>query len=147
MVIAVVSVAVATTFGRSTDRHARLEINRFMAVVNEVRDEAVIAGEAFALEVDKKGRIYRFVRTRAGASATTEDNLLKTRAIRDDIDMDWEVYDVIEPEEGTKPRVLISSLGEITPFELTLSGDEHDYIVFVNDEGVLERRDRRAAFR
>jgi general secretion pathway protein H len=145
-VIAVVSVAIATTFGRSTDRYAKLEVKRFMAVVNEVRDEAVIAGDAYALLVDVKDRSYSFLPTRTGAQMI-DDGLFRPRSMREDVDLDWQVYDVIDQKEGGDAKVLITSLGEITPFELTVSGDKHEYIVFVNDEGLLEQRVRDSVFR
>lgn len=144
IVIAVVSVTIATSIGRSNDRGARLEANRFMAVVNEVRDEAVISGDNFVLTVDEKAQSYRFQSARA--NATVDDTLLKTRKIPEDIKLEWEVLEVLEEDPEAEPKVFISSLGEITLFELRVGGDEHDYIVFVNDEGQLERRDRPSGF-
>lgn len=146
IVIAVVSVTIVTSIGRSTDRSARLEANRFMAVVNEVRDEAVVAGDNFVLLVDKKAKTYQFQTTRAGASTQLNDALFKTRSMRDDINVDWEVLEVLEESSETDPKVFITSLGEITPFEIRMGGDKHDYIVFVNDEGQLERRERTTGF-
>lgn len=144
--IAVVSVSVATTMGRSTDRSARLEAQRFMAVVNEVRDEAVIAGENYALMVDDKGQTYHFESLRAGGSSSSTDGLFKTRSVREDVKVEWDVLEFVSDSPDDKPKVYISSLGEITPFEMRLSGDEHDYIVFIDDEGQLTTREKSSRF-
>lgn len=141
IIIAVMTLAVAANLGRSNDRSARLETKRFMAVVNEVRDEAVIAGENFLLSMDEKSQSYQFSRTRAGAQASN-DKLFKPRTIKDDVKLEWQVLEVFEEDAQAKPRVLITSLGEITPFEFRIEGDKNEYIVFVNDEGQLERREK-----
>jgi len=39
--------------------------------------------------------------------------------------------------EDIKPRVFITALGEITPFQTRFGGEEDDFIVQLNDEGVL----------
>jgi len=142
IIIAVVSAAVATTMGRSSDRNARLEAKRFMAVVNEVRDEAIIAGENFTLTLDEGAQRYQFSRTRESASDHGDGKLLKPRTVKDGIELEWEVLEVFEEEVETPPKVLITSLGEITPFEFRLVGDRNEYIIFVNEEGQLERRDK-----
>lgn len=146
IVIAVVSVSIATTMGRSTDRSARLEAQRFMAVVNEVRDEAVVAGENYVLMVDDRAQTYHFQSTRASGGSLANDDLFKTRSVRDDVKVEWDVLEVIGNDPKAKPKVYISSLGEITPFEIRMSGDEHDYIVFLNDEGQLDTREKGSRF-
>lgn len=147
VVIGVVSVAVVSSVGRSTDRSARLEAQRFMAVVNQVRDEAVIAGDNFALLVDDKAQTYYFQSVRATDNNDSDgDELLRVRSIREDVKVDWDVLEVIGDDPQAKPKVYISSLGEITPFEIRLSGDEHDYIVFVDNEGQLATKEKGSRF-
>ena len=148
MVIAVISVSVAVSFGRSTDRVARLEADRFMAVINEVRDEAVIAGTSYALSMDEKSQTYSFESTRSGATASVNDDLFRARSIGEEVDIEWTVLETLEEDSNIAPKVYITSLGELTPFELRLSGDNTDYLVRVNDEGVLERQEKaRLGFR
>ncbi len=142
MIIAVVSVSVAVSFGRSTDRTARLEADRFMAVMNEVRDEAVIAGTGYLLNMDEKSQTYSFESTRSGAPATANDDLFRARSIGDEVEIEWTVLETLEEDPNVAPKVYITSLGELTPFELRLSGDKTDYIVRVNDEGMLEREEK-----
>jgi len=112
IIIAVMSVAVVSSLNGNNDRAARLQANRFMAVVNEVRDEAIIAGDNFALIVDDKSGSYRFESARS-AVATGE------------------------------PKVLISPLGDITPFEARFEGTDLTYVISVDDEGQLQRVDKK----
>ncbi|MBL4670937.1 MAG: hypothetical protein JKX81_01655 [Arenicella sp.] len=114
-----------------------------MAVVNEVRDEAIIAGDNFALIVDDNAGTYRFESTRS-QQASAADTLLKSRLVDEKVTLDWEVYEVFESDAKTEARVLITSLGEITPFEARFKGTELSYSVLVNQEGQLERVDKKA---
>lgn len=138
IVIAVISVAVVGQIGGNNDRGARLEANRFMAVVNEVRDEAVIAGDNYALVVDAKGKSYSFSPTRSTQQEPVTDSLLKLRTMRDDVKVEWEVLESLDEDSELAPKVYLTALGEITPFELRVQGDEHDYLVSVDDEGMLQ---------
>lgn len=143
VIIAVMSVAISLSFGDTSDRTARLQANRFMAVVNEVRDEAIIAGQDYALVVEEKSQSYSFQAASANGRAPVGDALFKTRKIDPNVEIKWQVFEVFEDDKETRPKVLISSLGEITPFELSFGGKNASFTVFLNDEGQLERRDRK----
>ena len=142
IIIAVMSVAVSLSLGGNADRNARLQANRFMAVINEVRDEAIIAGDNFTLTVEEKSGSYRFSGARAQASGVPNDALFKVRRVDSEVKLKWDVFEVFEGDQKADPTVLITSLGEITPFEIHFGGDEKTYTVFLNDDGELERRDR-----
>jgi general secretion pathway protein H len=143
VIIAVMSVAISLSFGDTSDRAARLQANRFIAVVNEVRDEAIIAGQDYALVVDEKSQTYSFQAARANGRSPVGDVLFKTRKIEPNVEIEWQVFEVFEDDKETKPKVLISSLGEMTPFELSFGGKSVSFTVFLNDDGQLERRDRK----
>ncbi|WP_170132116.1 prepilin-type N-terminal cleavage/methylation domain-containing protein [Arenicella xantha] len=138
IVIAVISVAVVGRIGGNNDRGARLEANRFMAVVNEVRDEAVISGDNYALLVDAKAKTYSFESLRGANQGSVADSLFKLRTMRDDVKLEWDVLESLADEPELAPKVYVSSLGEITPFELRIRGDNHDYVVQIDDEGMLK---------
>jgi len=106
-------------------------------VVNEVRDEAIIAGESFLLFVDVRANNYQFSAVRASRNLTQDDGLFNTRGINQELKLDWDVFEQFN--DDTEPKVLISSLGEMTPFNLRFAGEDNDYYVFVNDENQLER--------
>ena len=148
VIIGVMVAFVTVKLSRDLDRLARLEAQRFMAVVNEVRDESIIAGDAFVLTLDNKASVYRFSGVRDGRTGNLSDGLLKGRKLQTGLKLDWEVFETIEEEEGDevsdKPRVFISPLGEITPFDARFIGDELEYHVFVNDDNQLEQRNEKA---
>lgn len=142
VIIAVMSVAISLSLGGTSDRTARLQANRFIAVVNEVRDEAVIAGQDYALIVEEKAQTYAFTAARQNAREMVRDALFKTRSINLEVKIKWEVFEVFEEDNDAKAKVLITSLGEITPFEMSFGGKKSTFTVFLNDDGQLERRDR-----
>lgn len=146
VIIAVMAAVLAFNMQRDIDRLAKLESQRFMVVVNEVRDESIIAGEAFIMLVDKKSRTYRFDGTRTDRSAAVDDGLFKSRSIEKGVKLDWDVFaqNEEEGEDDSEPKVWISPLGEITPFDVRFGGEDEDYHVFVNDENQLEQRTVRA---
>ena len=68
--------------------------------------------------------------------------MFRARSIGDEVEIEWNVLETLEEDPNVAPKVYITSLGELTPFELRLSGDKTDYIVRVNDEGMLEREEK-----
>jgi general secretion pathway protein H len=144
VIIAVMSVAVSLSLGGTSDRTARLQANRFIAVVNEVRDEAIISGQDYALIVEENAQTYSFSAVSGNAPAPVIDALFKIRSIDPSVEVQWKVFDVFEDDKEATPKALISSLGEITPFEMSFGGKKASFTVFLNDEGQLERRDRQA---
>jgi len=147
VVVAIIGVVVAligVNLSRDTDRLARLEAQRFHVIVNEVRDEAIIAGGSFLLVINDRSNHYRFDSVGDTRQADANDGLLKVRNIEPGVTLDWDVFDQIE-DVGTTPRVLISPLGEITPFDARFIGDENNYHVFVNDQNQLEQRTERGS--
>ncbi len=141
VIIAVVSVAVVSSLSGSDDRAARLQADRFMAVVNEVRDEAIIAGDNFILSVDERAGTYGF--ESIYSQTESKDSLLKDRNVDPEVELKWAVFEVFEDDPEAEPKVLISSLGEITPFEASFAGSDLKYVVLVNDDGQLERVDKK----
>lgn len=143
IIIALFAAFVGLNINQDTGRTAKLESSRFLAVVNEVRDEAVIAGENFVMSVDERAQSYRFDLLRQNTTeGENDDALFKVRTIPDGVDLEWNVFEQFDDDDKKSPRVLISSLGEITPFELRIGGKDIDYFVFVNDESELEIRSR-----
>ena len=143
-IIGVMVAALSVTLSRDTDRIARLEAKRFHAVVNEVRDEAILAGQAYFLVVDERANSFAFTSAGENGRTSYDDGLLKPRFLEKGTSIRWEVFELLG-NNNVKKRVLISPLGELTPFEAAFEGDENAYIVYVDDEGQLARRDERAS--
>jgi general secretion pathway protein H len=146
VIIGLMASFLVVSVAQDLDRLARLESQRFMAVVNEIRDEAIIAGEAFVMVVDKKSRTYSFNSLRENRSIAQDDGLFKVRAVKKGLDLDWDVFEQFEQEtnDDSAPQVFISPLGEITPFDVRFGGEKLDYHVFINEENQLERRSERS---
>lgn len=150
VVVAIIGTIVAfmgMSLSRDTDRMARLEAKRFHAVVNEVRDEAILAGQNYLLSVNDKSGSYSFsgVLSKSGQAAIYEDGLLKPRKVQNGVNMKWEVFEQFQDDDeddsgNNDPAVLISSLGEITPFEVSFIGDENTVTVYLDDKGQLAQR-------
>lgn len=143
VVVTIIGVMVAylgISLSRDFDRLASLEAKRFHAIVDEVRDEAILTGEAYLLMVDKSSSTFSFAGARSDRQTNYDDGLLKQRTLEKGVAVDWEVFDQFDEDEDHDPKVLISPLGEITPFEVTFTGELNEYIVFINDDGQLERR-------
>lgn len=134
---------VAGSIRSDVDRLARLEAERFMLVVNEVRDEAIISGEHFILSIDEDAGTYQFDAVRSERSTAQDDGLFRPRKIEQEVKLDWEVFENFSDDSDQEPRVLISPLGEITLFEATFGGDEQNVLVVVNDENLLEQNVKR----
>ena len=144
IIIAVMSVAVVSSLTGSGDRAARLQADRFMAVVNEVRDEAIITGESFVLTVDERAGSYQFDPVRSSDAA--KDSLLRNRVVDEQVELKWDVFEVFDEDDELTSKVLISPLGELTPFEAVFEGSELAYVILLNDDGQLERLDKKAGF-
>ena len=148
IVVAIIGIMVAflgMSLSRDTDRMARLEAKRFHAVVNEVRDEAILAGQNYLLSVNAKSGSYSFssMLPESGQAAIYEDGLLKRRTVQNGVNMKWDVFEQFADDDDAAskdPVVLISSLGEITPFEASFIGDESAVTVYLDDKGQLAQK-------
>ena len=61
---------------------ALIEASRFLAIVSEVRDEAIISGESYLLYVDDAQRHYYFEGTRDASTTSAGDDLFKRRMLQ-----------------------------------------------------------------
>lgn len=147
-IFAVLSAMIVSSIRSNGDRNAKLEAQRFIAVVNEVRDEAVISGKTFALQINEKGLSYGFSVLGGDTQASSvPDTLIRTRTLHRSVKLKWQVYENFNEEDEDSeqaqadklnPDVIITSLGEITPFEVRFGGDETDFLVALNEEGALK---------
>jgi len=143
-IVALLATVVSVSVGSNGDRHARLQAQRFVAVVNSIQDEAIVSGGYFALTIDEKSAVYRF-RALHDTASSSDEGLSRPRQVTHDVKLNWEILESLPNEdEDADPQVLISGLGEITLFEARFGGDDTDYVVFVSEEGVLDVREENA---
>lgn len=146
VVVAIIGTMVAVigvSMSRDADRLARFEAERFHLIVNEVRDEAILAGADFFLEVDERTNSYVFIRAFARGDESDDLGLLRRRHLETGVTLRWKILDEINDEEPPT-RVLISSLGDIAPFRTLFVGDELSFEVYVDNDNRLARRDRES---
>jgi type II secretion system protein H len=156
VVVAIIGTMVAfigISMSRDLDRLARLESERFQAVLNEARDESILLGQSFFLVVEEKQTRYSFEPVGNARQAVFNDGLMRPRTLEKGVKLRWEVYQLFDDDQEAGdddvtrgPRVLISPLGEITPFVALFIGDDLSYEVYVDDEGQLARRQGQAGF-
>ncbi len=162
-IFAIISAMVVSTLQSNADRNAKLEAERFIAVVNEVRDEAVISGKTFIVNVNEKGGSYDF--SVAGSQSVSQqvvDSLLRVRNLHKSVSLKWEVYeqevdeddfsfDFQDPDDDessseNSAKAYVTPLGELTPFKIRFGGEENAYIVALNDDGNLSTEIKPANF-
>ena len=141
-IVALLATVITVSVRSNGDRHARLQAQRFMAVVNNVQDEAIISGGFFALTIDENARVYRF-RALHNESSSADSDIGRARQVGNGVEINWDVLETL-PNGDDEPEVLISGLGAIGLFEARFSGEDNDYVVFVTDDGVLDIREENA---
>ena len=167
-IFAVLAGLIVGSIQSNVDRNAKLEAQRFIAVVNEVRDEALISGKTLILKLDEEAAVYSFEVFGArdsqseGDSGSNESNaedlLLRSRRLHKSVEVKWDLLDEIVDEDNefdtgegesidiVKERAFITALGEITQFEVRFRGEEVDFVVALNDDGVLNLDTRPSNF-
>jgi type II secretory pathway pseudopilin PulG len=149
VVVAIIGVMVAfvgVSVSRDSDRLARLEAKRFLAILNEVRDESILAGEAYFLLVDEKNGSYHFAGVNTERSTNFDDGLLRKRNVEPNVTLEWQVFEQFEDDNSSDPKVLITPLGELTPFEASFEGEESVFTVYLDERNQLAQRSRNGDF-
>jgi len=169
-IFAVLAGLIVGSIQSNVDRNAKLEAQRFIAVVNEVRDEALISGKTLILKLDEEAAVYSFEvfgakdaqsEGESGSSSSepkAEDFLLRSRRLHDSVKVKWELFEEIVDEDNEfdiedeesidilEESAFITALGEITPFEVRFRGEEVDFVVALNDDGVLNLDTKPSSF-
>ena len=158
VVVAAIMVAfIGARINRDDDRIARLEAKRFIAVLNEVRDEALMTGRIYALQFKKNDRSYLFYNNPSDWQPVVGDRLLRERTLPEGIKMEFNIEEIENDEEeelivedsdeeeivevtSLSDFILISPVDELTPFSLILSGEDYRYQISLNDEQKLETK-------
>lgn len=119
--------AVLSVDDRAADDRLQQEAQRLDALLETAAEEAVLFGVELGLEITRDG--YRFLRLDADGwtPITAQDSPLRPRALDENTTLRLIRADgeEIGDEDGDAPRpdVLFLSSGEITPFELAMTGN------------------------
>ena len=125
---------------RDVDQVADLEARRFASLIEYLRDESILTGRLYAVEVDEAEKRYQFLIYDKEWVTVNRDDVLRQRVIPEYLGLRFSAPDDL------KNRLVVDSLGELTEFELTILGDETDYIVTLDDAQNIEvQRKKREA--
>jgi general secretion pathway protein H len=127
MLIGISITVVGLSLGRDHDRVAELEARRFAALLEHLRDESVLSGRSYAILVDEPTRSYRFLAAGSGWKPVTGDDILRDRMLPDFLKLRLDLP--AGSSESDAGLVVVEALGDITPFVLTVSGDDQDFRV------------------
>lgn len=103
------------------------EAKRIATLLNLARDEAILTGDEYALEI--YATEYRFVRSVDDDwEEMADDEVFHARAVPDELVLELTIYGVeiapagyeTDDQESTVSRIYLFSSGEITPFSVML---------------------------
>ncbi len=110
---------------RDVDQVAEQEARRFASLLEYVRDESILTGRLYGIDIDESERRYEFKRFDGEWRPVERDDVLRPRTLPEYLGIRFDSV-----QRGVAESLLvIGSLGEIQPFFLTISGEESDFIV------------------
>jgi len=131
VLIALTVTLVGLNLGRDLDQIAALEADRFAKLLEHLRDESVLTGKSYAIEVDEQKKTYRFLESSDKWLPVKNDDLLRVRRFPEYLSVEMDVFQNDEGE--TSALLVVQGLGEITPFRLVVAGDKYLHIVKLDD--------------
>jgi general secretion pathway protein H len=148
----ITSMAMISTRVLGGDHEMDQETKRFVAVLSQAREDAMLEGRDVGLRVDARG--YDFLRydgRREQWQLETEDAMLRARSLPDGLEAGlWlesrpvKLPARVAPTERTppQPQVVLMASGDMVPFELRLerAGTRELRAVVGSTEGKLEVR-------
>jgi len=134
MMVVVVLIAITMTVAvlsldRSRDDVAELEARRFARLIEHARDESVLSGRPFAVQVDPAAHSYVFLRHGEEWTEMRGDDVFRRREVPEDVGLAFETAG----DPGSGGLLVIEGLGVITPFVLTVRGDTRTWRVSVDE--------------
>ena len=129
---------------RDRDQVAELEARRFARLLEYLRDESVLSGRTYAVEVDEQAGSYRFLEAGETWTPVSRDDLLRQRLLPEYLSLRLDL-----PEGGgpqSSQLLVVQALGDVTPFVLTVVGDDYDYTVSLDlSQNLVVQHRARAA--
>lgn len=137
ILVVVVLIAISVTFvgfsiNQDVDEIAKLESRRFISLVEQLREEAVLSGKNYAVEVDTADRSYQFHEYTDKLNAMDEGDVFRKRSFPENIDVLYQLP--VKPKAGQKPLVVVDAFGQISLFTLTLSGENRKFRIEVDPD-------------
>jgi len=135
LLIALTAGLVAVNFQPDGGRLVEREALRAGALLNQMRDEAVLAARPMALEVSDEGNGYRFMRFDREWQPLADADVFRPRQLPADVKVA-----LVEPvaTRGEAPRVVATATGDMSSFELVFSNPSAQASVVLGAEGTIE---------
>jgi general secretion pathway protein H len=144
---------VAIKIDRNADDIAKLEARRFVALVDHLRDEATFTGLPMGIEVSRTDGRYRFWELRDKWTQIDKVEVLRERVVPDPIIIELRLLQEKkgsehdqsaqqtqegeakqEPNATPKNLVLVEPNGIIRPFIASFKGDQHRFVISLDNE-------------
>jgi type II secretion system protein H len=134
MVVLLISLTVTFAIAKlpnSGDTLARHEAERLAALVDQVREEVVLASRPIAIEIDEGQRSYRFLERDEEWTPVTGDDVLREHRLPDPLVL--KIEHLQDQSDENTGLIVCDLLGELTPFSVVISSPEARYRVAVDD--------------
>ena len=131
ILIALTVSLVGVNLGRDLDQVAELEAYRFARLVEHARDESILSGKVYAIEVDEKRKTYQFFEASQQWLPVTKDDILRPRHFPEYLPVRFDLLQ--RRETGQRELLVVQGIGEITPFRLTVEGDKFLHVVRLDE--------------
>lgn len=135
IMVVVVLIAITATFAvvnlqRDVDQVAELEARRFAQLIEQAREESILSGRPYAVEVDPDANSYRFLVHRSGWTPVEDDDVFRPRRFPSDLAVSFTTGGAPDAQD----LLVIEGLGEISAFELSLRGSSRRYTVRLDED-------------
>ena len=135
VLIAITVTLVSVNLERDVDRVAALEANRFAQLLEQVRDESVLTGRSYAVDVNEASMEYSFLTYDEKWIPVKEVDFLRPRRFPEPLSIRMELFSA--GGQNAAGYLMIQGLGEITPFRLEVTGDRFSHSVRLDDSANL----------
>jgi len=132
--IALTAGLVVVNLQRDDGRVLEWEAMRVGALLNQMREEAILAGRTLALEITDAGTGYRFVRFDQSWQPLEDKDVFRPRGLPPGITI--EALDP-PPPPGGEARVIATVAGDLQEFELSIAGKSARVTVRLDQEGAV----------
>ncbi len=130
---------IALNLERDVDQVAEEEARRFASLLEYLRDESILTGRLYGIEINELEGRYEFRRFDDEWGPVEEDDVLRPRTLPEYLELR---FDSGQPG-AVEHLLVIESLGEIQPFFLTIGGQDFDYVVNLsNTHNIVVQRKR-----
>jgi len=140
MMVVTVLIAITITFvtlelQQDDNQIARLEARRFLALLEQLREESVLQAKVLAVTVDSRERSYRFDVV-SDSSVALDGDIFRQRKLPETLDLQLEVAKTADTT--SQPVVLVFPDGSISGFALSILGETQQYSVVSDTAGNLD---------